>query len=103
MTIYLDSDYRCHLVNDGTMRAVETDAFDEKCKTYIEGYRYIPYGESWMRPDGTVLHGFMIAPAEDYSRLEKAQQQHEFDEAAFAEELGALIEEIYSEDLEVIG
>ena len=39
-TIYIDSDYRCHVTNDGTMNAVETDFFDGKCDTFIEGYRY---------------------------------------------------------------
>ena len=81
MTIYLDSEYRCHLTNDGTRRPIETDAFDGKCAAYIEGYRYIPVGESWTRADGEVFHGEMIAPAEDYSALAKAQAQHEKDEA----------------------
>lgn len=81
MIIYLDSDYRCHLSNDGTMIAVETDVFDGKCKTFIEGFRYIPDGEEWTRSDGVVFRGEMISPAEDYSRLEKAQRQYELDEA----------------------
>lgn len=81
MTIYLDPEYRCHLTNDGTRRPIETDAFDGKCVAYIEGYRYIPAGESWTRADGEVFHGEMIAPAEDYSALAKAQAQHELDEA----------------------
>ena len=81
MTVYLDNDFRCHLENDGTMTAVETDAFDGKCAAYIEGYRYIPAGESWTRSDGTVFTGEMVAPAEDYSALAKAQAQHELDEA----------------------
>ena len=29
MKIYLDSEYICHLTNDGTMTAVETDTFVE--------------------------------------------------------------------------
>ena len=41
MTIYLDSDFRCHLVDDGTRSPIETDAFDGKCASYIEGYRYV--------------------------------------------------------------
>lgn len=102
MKIYLDSDYVCHLTNDGTMQAVETDVFDGKCSEYIEGYRYIPAGESWTRADGEVFHGEMIAPAEDYSALAKAQAQHEKDEASHLEELGALIEEIYNEDVGMI-
>lgn len=103
MTIYLDSEYRCHLTDDGTRRLVETDAFDGRCASYVEGYRYVPAGESWTRPDGAVFSGEMISPAEGYDALAKAQKQYEIDEAAYAAELGALIEEIYSEDLEGIG
>ena len=80
-TIYLDSDFRCHLTNDGTMREIETTAFDSKCVAFIEGYRFVPAGESWTRSDGAVFNGLMISPAEDYSRLEKAQRQYELDEA----------------------
>ena len=103
MIIYLDSNYRCHLTNDGTMREIETTAFDNKCASFIEGYRFVPAGESWVRADGAVFQGEMIAPAEGYDPLAKAQAQYELDEAAYLVELGALIEEIYNEDLEVIG
>lgn len=103
MTIYLDSEYRCHLTNDGTMTAVETDVFDGKCRTYIEGCRCVPEGESWTRSDGAVFRGLMVASAGDFRMLAGAQKQYELDEAAFAEELGALIDEIYNEDLEEIG
>ena len=103
MTIYLDSNFICHLENDGTMTAVETDAFDGKCTVLIKGYRFVPIGKSWTRADGIVFYGQMIAPAEDYSRLEKAQQQYEADEAAHLAELGSLIEDLYNADLEVIG
>lgn len=76
-TIYLDSDFKCHVTDDGTMTAVETDVFDDKCTAFIEGYRYVPPGESWTRSDGTVFHGEMIAPWKDYSLLAAAQAQYE--------------------------
>lgn len=101
MRIYLDSDFRCHLSDGGGMRPVETDFFDGKCAAFIEGYRFVPAGESWTRADGAVFHGEMIAPAENYEALAKAQEQFEADEAAHLEELGALIEEIYNVDMEV--
>lgn len=103
MIVFLDDDFRCHLSDGGGMRPVETDVFIGGCAEYIEGYRFIPAGESWTRKDGVVFRGEMIAPAEDYNLLKRFQAQHEADEAAHLEELGALIEEIYSEDLEVIG
>lgn len=37
-TIYIDSDYKCHVADDGTMTAVETDFFDGKCDTFVEGF-----------------------------------------------------------------
>lgn len=76
-TIYIDSDFKCHVTNDGTMRSVETDYFDRKCDTLIEGYRFVPTGESWTRDDGAVFHGEMIAPWKDYAELDKAQRAYE--------------------------
>ncbi len=102
MRIYLDADYRCRQTGDESMRAVETDAFDGKCGSFIEGFRFVPAGESWTRADGSVFAGEMLAPAEDYAALAKAQQQYERDEQAHLAELGALIEAIYNEDLEAI-
>ena len=69
MIIYLDSDFICHLVDDGTMRAVETDVFDGKADAFIQGYRYVPEGEVWTRTDGVMFHGLMIAPAKNYDRI----------------------------------
>ena len=37
MIIYLDNEYKCHLVNDGTIMEAETPFFDGKCQTFIEG------------------------------------------------------------------
>lgn len=36
--IYIDLDFKCHVTNDGTMTAVETDFFDGKCDAFIEGF-----------------------------------------------------------------
>lgn len=80
-TIYIDSKFKCHVTDDGTMTAVETDAFDGKCDTFIEGYRYVPAGESWTRYDGVVFQGEMIAPWKDYAELAAAQAQYERDHA----------------------
>lgn len=76
-TIYLDTDFKCHLENDGTMTAVETNFFDGKCKTFIEGYRYVPVGETWICADGTEFPGEMISPWRNYALLEEFQQQYE--------------------------
>lgn len=90
MIIYLDSSFICHLTDDGTMRAVETDVFDGKCKPYIEGYRYVPEGETWVREDGTEFVGIMVSPVTDSSLLEIAQQQYEEDQAQMLDMQNAL-------------
>lgn len=76
-TIYIDSDFKCHVSDDGTMTAVETDFFDGKCDAFIEGYRFVPSGKSWTRSDGIVFHGEMVASWKDYSELDSAQREHE--------------------------
>lgn len=76
-TIYIDSEFKCHVSNDGTMTAVETDFFDGKCVAYIEGYRLVPNGENWTRSDGVVFQGEMISPWKDYAELDNAQREHE--------------------------
>ena len=76
-TIYIDSDFKCHITDDGTMTAIETDAFDSKCDPFIEGYRFVPSGESWARSDGVVFTGEMVAPWKDYAELDAAQRDYE--------------------------
>ena len=77
MKIYIDSEFKCHIQNDGTMQSVETDFFDQKCDTFIEGYRFVPLGESWTRSDGVVFRGEMITPWKDFAELDKAQRAYE--------------------------
>ena len=81
-TIYLDTDFKCHVKDDGTMTAVETDFFDGKCDTFVEGYRFVPAGETWARSDGEKFRGEMIAPFKSYSELSAAQTQYEADMAS---------------------
>lgn len=73
MTIYIDSDYKCHVTDDGTMRAVETDFFTGRCNEFIEGYRFVPRGETWTRADGATFRGEMIAAWRDYTQLAAIQ------------------------------
>ena len=77
MTIYIDSDYKCHSSSGDGMTAVETDAFDGKCRQYIEGYRFVPSGESWVREDGEVFTGEMVAPWRPYEILAEFQAIYE--------------------------
>ena len=68
-TIYIDSEFICHLTNDGTMREIQTDVFDGQPDEYIKCYRYVPQGEKWVRSDGAEFRGLMVAPAKDYNRI----------------------------------
>lgn len=76
-TVYLDSDFKCSLRDDGATASVETDFFDGKCDAYIEGYRFIPSGQTWSREDGAVFQGEMIAPWKPWQELDGAQREYE--------------------------
>ena len=76
-TIYIDSEFTCHTVNNGTMTTIETSFFDGKCDAFIEGYRFVPVGEAWTRSDGVVFHGEMLAPWKPFKELDAAQREYE--------------------------
>lgn len=94
MLIYIDAEKKCHTENDGTMQEHDVSFFDGKCKAFIEGYRYVPQGETWTREDGVVFEGEMIAPFIDSRVLAAYQTQYEAmlpeleDADAALEELG---------------
>lgn len=107
-TIYIDAEFRCRLENDGTMRAVETDSFDGKCDTYIEGYRLVPAGETWTREDGVTFTGEMVAPWKDFDELDAAQRAFEREELKRLREdnadMGSALELLgYSEEVSTDG
>lgn len=100
-TIYIDSDFKCHATNDGTMKSAETDFFDGKCDAFVKGYSFVPDGEMWTRSDGEVFFGVMIAPWRDYNELDAAQREYErqkFTEAtALVNELIGGVEDVQHE------
>ena len=73
MTIYIDSDYKCHVSAAEGRRAIETDAFNGKCAEWIESYRFVPEGETWTREDGEEFRGEMAAPWKDLGEAYAAQ------------------------------
>lgn len=78
MTIYIDTDFKCHVSNPNSIyTAVESDFFDGKCDAFIEGYRYIPAGQTWTREDGVAFRGEMIAPWKPWQELDAAQREYE--------------------------
>ena len=92
MIVYLDSEFKCHPTDDGTMTPVETDFFDGKCPEFIDGYRFVPAGKSWTREDGEVFQGEMIAPWKPWRELDADQREYEM----------ALLAE-YAEALKTVG
>ena len=110
-TIYLDPDFKCHLTDDGTMTAVETDYFDLICDTMTEGYRFVPAGQNWTRSDGAVFRGEMIAPWKPWEELDAAQRAYErelaetlsVENAALLSDMAQLVEEVYQSDMEMMG
>lgn len=73
MTIYIDSDYKCHVSAAEGRRAIETDAFNGKCAEWIESYRFVPAGETWVKENGEMFRGEMIAPWKDLGEAYAAQ------------------------------
>lgn len=76
-TIYIDSGFKCHTSAAEGLTQIETDAFDGKCDAYIEGYRFIPAGQTWTRADGVIFTGEMIAPWKPWAELDAAQREYE--------------------------
>ena len=73
MTIYIDSDYKCHVSAAEGRRAVETDAFNGKCAEWIESYRFVPAGETWVKHNGEMFRGEMVSPWKDLGEAYAAQ------------------------------
>ena len=109
--IYIDSDFKCHVSDDGTMAVVETDFFDGKCDAYIEGYRFIPSGSVWIRPDGTTFYGEMVAPWKDWRQIDAIQREYEREQLealtteneALVANMAQIVEEVYTSDIETLG
>lgn len=82
MTIYIDTDYKCHTAPGSGLTAIETTVFCGKCTAYIEGYRFVPAGASWVRSDGAVFQGEMISPWKPWDELDAAQREYEREQYA---------------------
>lgn len=65
-TIYIDSDFKCHITDNGTMIPIETNFFDGKCDTFVEGYCYE------IKENYTAIY-----PWKKYSELDTVQREYE--------------------------
>ena len=81
MEIYVDNKKHCHIDNpDGVFQEIEHKFFDNKCKTFIEGFCY----------DDS--KGYVqIYPWQPYSELDAAQREYERDKLADAENALAIM------------
>ena len=91
MRVYIDKNFKCHASDDGSMRAVETDFFNGKCTAFVDGHRFVPEGETWIRPDGVVFKGEMVAAWVNFQELDAAQREYEQALLAEYEEALAMI------------
>lgn len=76
MKIYIDSENKCYASVAEGRREYDVPFFDGKCRTFIEGYIYVPSGERWEREDGEVFEGEMITPWRDYAIISAAQEAY---------------------------
>ena len=72
MIIYIGNDYKCHVSDAEGRKAVETTYFDGKCQEWIESYRLVPAGETWVRGDG-VMFTNTVSPWKDLGEAYAAQ------------------------------
>ena len=93
MKIYIDSEFKCHVSPGEGLTAVETDFFDGKAPGFIEGYRFVPDGQSWTREDGAVFAGEMVSPWKPWAELDSIQRAYEREQAAALEAALTEIEE----------
>lgn len=77
MKIYIDNEYKCHAAAADGLREFDVPFFDGKCEAFIEGYRFVPQGESWTSEDGEVFEGEMTAPWKPFDELDAAQRNYE--------------------------
>ena len=73
MKVYIDSEFKCHVGSGEGLTEVEVSFFDNKCDEFVEGYRFVPSGSTWIREDGVEFAGEMISPWKDYEELAMAQ------------------------------
>ena len=71
--MYIDNDYKCHVSAAEGRRAIETNEFDGKCPEWIESYRFVPAGETWVNPNGEMFRGEMVSPWKDLGEAYAAQ------------------------------
>ena len=123
MKIYIDSDFKCHVAPGDGLREFETKFFSNVPDAYVEGYRYIPYGETWVRKEPiynmdhevvgeseTEFMGEMVAPWKPWEELDKILRDYERTQnqelnaqnAELVDAMASMVEDVYNQDVAVI-
>lgn len=73
MKIYVDlnNDFKCYTSNAGTMKEIDLEFFDGKCKAFIEGFCCIP------STDAAGNEIYTVFAWREFSLLEEFQRQYE--------------------------
>lgn len=80
MTVFIDNEFKCHTTQTEGLKAVDTSFFDGKCDTFIEGYRFIPAGESWTDKHGIIYTGEKVFPWKSFRELDITQRTYEHEQ-----------------------
>lgn len=123
MKIYIDSDFKCHTKPGDGLREFETRFFSNVPDAYVEGYRYVPSGETWVRktPTYDINHevvgesetefvGEMVAPWKPWEELDKILREYEQTQnreltaqnAELLDAMASMVEDVYNQDVAVI-
>lgn len=76
MTIYIDAEFKCYTNPAPGLREFEEPFFDGAAPDFVEGYRYIPRGESWTDSSGNIYEGRTFFPWRDSQQLDAAQNAY---------------------------
>lgn len=77
MKIYIDNEFKCHATSGSGLTEAESTFFDGKAVEFVEGYRYVPAGQTWTREDGTEFTGEMVSPWKSWEELDSIQRVYE--------------------------
>lgn len=91
-TVYLDSNYVCHVENAEGRTAYEVDFLDNACDFKVEATRYVPEGHRWTRSDGMIFPGPMVAYTMDSQMVDAVQREYEQAQATITDMEQALNE-----------
>lgn len=123
MKIYIDSDFKCHTKPGEGLREFETRFFSNVPDAYVEGYRYVPSGETWVRktPTYNMEHevvgesetefmGEMVAPWKPWEELDKILREYEkaqnqeltAQNAELVDAMASMVDDVYNQDVATI-